>query len=236
MAAGMRNTFMKWQLSGSLLLHAALLAALILLQPVEVTKPIGDEPVDVEIVALPQQPRPVKTKPEAAQRREPSALTAEEIIKAARNLPAAKAAPARAGEAKPDPGALIVAKQLYSGRALADRHNATAREAMKTLAADERIIQLCDVEAMEQVRRAGAALTPDYVIAYAMADLRLSAHGVDAEGGAFLSHRAWYGLKFRCGVSADDSKVTSFAFLVGRPIPKSLWASHNLTADGGSAD
>jgi hypothetical protein len=59
---------------------------------------------------------------------------------------------------------------------------------------------------------------------------------MEAEGGAFLSHRNWYGLKFRCGVSADDSRVVSFAFLVGQPIPKSQWASHNLTADAGSAD
>jgi hypothetical protein len=69
-----------------------------------------------------------------------------------------------------------------------------------------------------------------------MAELRLSAHEVDAEGGAFFSHCNWYGLKFRCAVSSDDSKVVSFAFLVGRPIPKSEWASHNLTADAASAD
>jgi hypothetical protein len=119
---------------------------------------------------------------------------------------------------------------------LADRHNRSAREAMQTLAVDERVIQLCDIEAMEQVRRARAALKPDYVIAYAMADLKLSAHEVDAEGGAFLSHRNWYGLKFRCDVSSDDSKVVAFAFLVGQPIPRSEWARHNLTPDSNSAD
>jgi hypothetical protein len=227
---------MRWQLSGSLLLHAAILAALILLQPIDLPKPIEDGPVNVEIVDLPRPHRPEETKAQAAQKRRPSALTADKIVQAAKNLPLEKIEPAHTPAAKPDPDALIVATKLYSDRLLADRHNRSAREAMKTLAADERIIQLCDVEAMEQVRRAKAALTPDYVIAYALADLKLSAHQMEAEGGAFLSHRNWYSLKFRCGVSADDSRVVSFAFLVGQPIPKSQWASHNLTADAGSAD
>jgi hypothetical protein len=227
---------MRWQLCGSLLLHVALLTALVFLQPIERPKPVGDEPIHVEIVNPAPPPLATEGKPEIAADRLPSPLTAEKIIQAARNHPAAKIEPAQPAEAKPDPNALIVAKALYSAQLLADRHNSSAREAMKTLATDERIIQLCDIEAMEQVRRVGAALKPDYVIAYAMTDLKLSAHEVDAEGGAFLSHRNWYGLKFRCDVSPDDSKVVAFAFRVGQPIPKSEWASHNLTADASSAD
>jgi hypothetical protein len=227
---------MRWQLCGSLLLHAAALAALIFLQPAAAPKPSGEEPIHVEIVAAPRLHPTIETKPDVALKHQPSPLTAEKIIEAAKSRPVEKLEPARTTEAKPDPDALIIAKALYSARLLADRHNRSAREAMKTLAVDERIIQLCDIEAMEQVRRAEAALKPDYVIAYAMADLKLSAHQVDAQGGAFLSHRNWYGLKFRCDVSPDDSKVVSFAFLVGEPIPKSEWASHNLTADASSAD
>jgi hypothetical protein len=232
----MRDKTMRWQFCGSLLLHAAILAAVIFLRPIQVPEIPGEEPIHVEIVEPPPLRPTVATKPEITQKRRPSPLTADKIIEAARNRPAAKIEPARTSKAKPEPDALIVASQLYSARLLADRHNRSARAAMKTLAADERIIQLCNIEAMEQVRRARAALKPDYVIAYAMADLKLSAHEVDAEGGAFLSHRNWYGLKFRCGVSPDDSKVVAFAFLVGEPIPKSQWASHNLTADASSAD
>ena len=231
---------MRWHLSASLLLHAAVLLALIFMQPAPAPRVQGQQSVNVEIIALPRaKPRVAaaeKTRPAISETVKQPPLTAEKIIESARNKPVEKIAPARKAEPVPDPNALIAATKLYSDKLLADRHNRSAREAMKTLAPDERIIQLCDIEAMEQVRRAKTALRPDYVIAYAMADLKVSAHQVDAEGAAFFSHRNWYGLKFRCDVSADDSRIVSFAFLVGQPIPKSEWASHNLTADASSAD
>jgi hypothetical protein len=231
---------MRWHLPASLLLHAAVLIALIFLQPVTPPTPRRDDSLNVQLVQLPQPRRPVTVEtrplPDIAQDNKPSPLTADKIIQSARKKPVEKIEPRPKIQPKPAPDALITATELYSASLLADRHNRSAREAMKTLALDERIIQLCNIEAMEQVRRTQARLKPDYIIAYAMADLKLSQHAVDAEGGAFFSHSNWYGLKFRCDVSPDDARVISFAFLVGQPIPKSEWASHNLTADASSAD
>ena len=44
---------MRWQLGGSLLLHAAVLAALIFLQPAAAPKPSDEQPVHVELVTPP---------------------------------------------------------------------------------------------------------------------------------------------------------------------------------------
>ena len=224
---------MRGTLSASFLLHGAALLALIFLQPVAMPKP-KDESVEVALVQLPH-PKPAartedRTAQTAVQKMQRPALTSDQIIRAAR------AGPVPRIESKPAPDLLIPAHQLYSEKLLSDRHNKSAGQAMKQLAADERMIQLCDLEAMEQVRRAKQLLKPDYVVAYAMSDVTLSDHAILAGGGAFHSRRDWYGIKFRCALSRDDSQVVSFAFLVGDPIPRSQWAAHNLTADSGSAD
>jgi len=235
-----RDKTMRWYLSASLLLHAGLLLALIFQQPAAVPKSPGEQPVDVVLVKPSERMEPVTTedrlRPALDKQQEAAPMTAADIIRAARNHAAEKLPEAAAAHSQPLADALISATHLYAASLLADRHNRSAREAMKTLAGDEHMIQLCDIEAMEQVRHARAALKPDYVIAYAMAGLKLSDGEVDAEGGAFLSHRNWYGLKFRCNVSPTGDKVTSFAFLVGEPIPRSEWAAHDLTADAGSDD
>jgi hypothetical protein len=226
---------MRGTLSASFLLHVAVLFALIFLQPLATLTPPKDESVNVELVQLPQPKLPAAKMEErvpraSVQKIQRPSLTSDQIIRAARAKPVPRIEP------KPVPDLLIPAHQLYSEKLLSDRHNKSARQAMKQLAADERMIQLCDLEAMEQVRRAKQMLKPDYVVAYAMSDIALSEHGVEAGGGAFHSRRDWYGIKFRCALSPDDSKVVSFAFLVGAPIPRSQWAAHNLTADSGSAD
>jgi hypothetical protein len=236
----MQGKTMRWHLSASLLLHAGMLLALMFLQPAPLPKLSGEQPVDVVIVKPPMRMETVvpedRMKPAPDERQETTTLTEAGIMRAAGHHAAERRPEATATNSQSPAGALVPATHLYAAALLADHHNRSAREAMKTLAGDERMIQLCDIEAMEQVRRARAALKPDYVIAYATADLKLSEDEVDAEGGAFLSHRNWYGLKFRCNVSPTGGKVTSFAFLVGEPIPRSEWPAHNLTADAGSDD
>jgi len=231
---------MRWHLSASLLLHAALLLALIFLQPASLPKVPGEQPVNVVIVREPDRMQPLaaedRLRPALDQKQKTSPLTPQGIIQAEKNHTVEKTAKATITQPKPPIGSLIPATHLYADATLADRHNRSAREAMKTLAGDERMIQLCDIEAMEQVKHSNTTFKPDYVIAYAMADLKLSRDEVDAEGGAFLSHRNWYGLKFRCSVSPADGKVTAFAFLVGQQIPHSQWAAHNLTADADPND
>ncbi|PKA41408.1 hypothetical protein CWR43_21515 [Rhizobium sullae] len=126
--------------------------------------------------------------------------------------------------------------QLFSAAILADPRSKQAREGMRQLATGERIVQLCNIEAMEQVHRWKAEFKPDFLVAYAMADTKLSGLTLQAEGGAFRSNRHWYNIKFKCEASPDIEKIVAFEFSVGEEIPESEWETRFLPADDGQAD
>lgn len=191
-----RNGTMRWQLPASLLPHGAILLALVWARPAALPTPPMETGIDVEIINLARPLEPagkVRTVVQISPRPAPHpTLTADRIVAAAKKTAAQKLAPATDG--------LIAATTLYSVRILEDPRSRSARRAMRDLAADERIIQLCNIEAMEQVHRWKAGYKPDYMIAYATTDLKLSGHEVQADGGAFHSRRDWYGIRFRCDV------------------------------------
>lgn len=139
---------------------------------------------------------------------------------------AAAVAPASLGRA----GGMIRATRLFAEKLLADPKSRQAREALPTLAADERMLQLCNIEAMEQVHRWKAVYDPEFVVAYASAEVKIAGNAVAAAGGAFMSHDRWYGIEFECEVSPDLARVVAFAFSVGAAIPRREWESRNLPA------
>lgn len=110
---------------------------------------------------------------------------------------------------------LTHATRILSGRAL-DR---IAEASLKTLAGDARVEQLCDIEAMEQIARAGTGFTPERAVAYATADTQMDGDTLVADGGAFLSRGHWYSLKYRCRLAPDRRKVVSFDFATGDQFP-----------------
>jgi hypothetical protein len=46
---------------------------------------------------------------------------------------------------------------------------------------------------------------------------------IDVPGVAFRANGQWRDLSYRCEVDADATKVVSFAFRIGNPIPRSEW-------------
>jgi hypothetical protein len=135
-----------------------------------------------------------------------------------------------------DADGLTQASRTYASKVLADPRSANARAALPLLAVDERLIQLCNIEAMEQVRLAEAKLVPEAVVAYAMADMEMGRYTLFARGGAFRAGRHWYNIAYKCTAQPDFGGVTSFAFKVGEEIPENEWASHNLALDIGHLD
>ncbi len=131
---------------------------------------------------------------------------------------------------------MIHATRLMAAAVLADPHSAKAAKAMKTLAASERIVQLCNIEAMEQIHAWKPTLRPDFLVAYAMAETRQAGNRVEADGAAFRSKQHWYNVSFTCEARPDLAGVAQFAFQVGDEIPKDAWRDHNLAADDGEAD
>ncbi|RWY87356.1 DUF930 domain-containing protein [Rhizobium leguminosarum] len=242
LAAGKWDDGIRWGATASFALHAtAILLLLLLLPKAEPSLPLPDDGLSVEIVPqaveslkmpepakapLPEQAKPEVAKPEA----EPAAPVA--------NNPPAAAMPSVPPITLPvpKPAEFVEARQLFSDTVLADPRSRRAREALRGLAGSERNLQLCDLEALEQVRRAQPAMAPDALAPYAMAAEKVSGNRVEVKGGAFRSKRKWYNIQFKCELDAGSGKIVSFAFLVGDAIPQDEWQEHNLVAEDGAAD
>jgi len=63
-------------------------------------------------------------------------------------------------------GGMVRPKELFSVKILADPRSQAALVALRQLATDDRIIQLCNVEAMEQVHRWNPGFQPDFVVRF----------------------------------------------------------------------
>jgi len=196
-------------LAASLALHILLLAVLLLLPKTPLPKLPPEEAIVVEMVAPPPPPAPPVQE-----------LAVPEESPAPPQPPAPKTA---------EPPAMIRATDLFSAKLLADPRNRQAREGLAQLAGPDRMEQLCNAEAMEQIHRWRSDFEPDRLVAYAMGDTRLDGAAIIAEGAAFRSRRQWYNVKFRCGLTPDLKNVASFEFQVGDAIPRAEWEAHNLS-------
>lgn len=127
-----------------------------------------------------------------------------------------------------EPGGMIRASRLMAADALANPLSRQARDMLPHLAADERIEQLCGLEAMSQIHAWKGEYAPDRVTAYARSEVRMSGRVLQAEGAVFRSRKRWYDLRFTCELSPDRSRVVAFEFRVGEPVPRALWRELNL--------
>lgn len=205
----------------SLLLHAAILVLIIVGQfaPGVVVPPIPS--VEVELVSVAQFAALVAPPTPAPSLAVPGTV---EAPAASPSQPAVEAAPL------PSNGPFR-ATSFYAASLLAEPASAKLRQAMRTLDVSERVVQLCDIEAMEQIRRARSDYDPDMVVPYAMEDMATVDGTLVATGGAFRSRREWYELSFRCTPARDFEHVEAFEFTLGNQIPHELWDAHYLTAE-----
>jgi hypothetical protein len=213
-----------WGAPASLGFHAALLAAMLLSPLTPRPEPPAVRSIAVDLIS-PEQftaliaptPSPPPTIPLPETGVAPDAMAAE---------------PEPAAPSKPTTGTgTIRATEFYSGKLLAEPSSAGLLRALRGTEDRERLVQICGIEAMEQVRRARPEFDPDIVVAYAFADTEIRDGALVAEGAAFRSRREWYGVKFTCKAAADLSGVGSFEFSVGDFIPHEEWDAHYLTAE-----
>lgn len=209
-----------WGTLASLGFHAALVALLLIGPNKQRLQPVLPRSIAVEMVSAAQF----------------AALLAPPVAPAASPAAPATVTPemqpdtqSPAPAAKPNTDT-IRATNFYAGSLLAEPASAALRAGMKTLDGSERLVQLCSIEAIEQIRRARPEFDPDTVVAYAMADMAVRDGALIAEGAAFRSRREWYAARFSCTAAADFSRVEQFTFSVGEFIPHELWDAHYLTA------
>lgn len=152
-----------------------------------------------------------------------SALTATDPGAEAIALPSsASAAPSPASaEAPPEEpplpridGALHVAKKFYLANMLQGPAMANARQAIKKLPPQKRLVQTCNIEAIAQIGQASRYL-PDAIVADAFAPTEPAGTTLKVTAGAFRSNKIWHAVSYDCTLSGDLSKVVSFSFRVG---------------------
>jgi hypothetical protein len=177
-------------------------------------------------IAPPTPPRPVEVELISPADLEPPAAPPEAPVLAAPQ-PAADAEPAET--ASPPVSGPIEATQFFSRKILAADKQIAA--ALPTLGNDERVIQLCNIEALEQIKAAKPDFAPDTMVAYAFGDMNVAGGVLTAPGGAFRSRRKWWNVSLRCAVAADYSAVTAFEFTLGDEVPEEEWDAHYLSAE-----
>ncbi|MAS07957.1 MAG: hypothetical protein CL534_25160 [Ahrensia sp.] len=198
--------------ASSIALHAAILAAAILLIHTPAPEEAPERRVNVEIIDAGRFDEAFA--PEAPVEPDNARFAPEQ------DLP----------EVRPD--GLIVARTLRSDAVLADPRSAKAKAALPMMQSDERMLQLCSIEAMEQVAGLGDDYAPDMIVTYAMDDVRVKGSTARAPGAAVRSRGHWFNLRFECSVTPDLDHVVAFAFRLGSAIPEAEWEGHNLVAGG----
>lgn len=182
-------------------------------------------PISVEIVA-PMQSGAIANpaRPQVMPPRQgPPASASDDSTRKQPSIPRSPPSLPSAGSGVPP---LMRPQKMLSQGVLANPRSSAARRQLRTLAAEERAVQLCGIEAMEQVHSWQAAFLPEAVVAYATKSLKMRGGSIIADGAAFNSGGNWYRLRFECDVRGDE--VVSFAYSVGDSIPRSEWEEYSL--------
>lgn len=99
-----------------------------------------------------------------------------------------------------------------------------ARVAMEDLPRGVRTGLLCEAELTAQLQNASPPWNLELIPRLPLSEAPVLEH----RGAAFRAVEGWYNLSFRCEVNGDATKVVSFAFHVGDPIPRSEWRRRGI--------
>ena len=223
-----RGAFGPYGPAASLVLHGAAAAALLLATPPPPAKTARPEPaVEVELVPEPAPARPV-TGPSPASPAAPAPSAAPRRERNGAAVAGLPPAPAAAAPATAGGDGSVRAEQVLSGGVLADPRNRKARRALDAMIGEDRIGQLCGIEAMEQVKVRDGRQRPDLVVAYARSETTMDGDALVAPGAAMHIGGSWYALGFRCELTPDHGRVAGFEFALGAAIPRRDWARFGL--------
>ncbi len=123
------------------------------------------------------------------------------------------------------------ATELFASGVLADPKNRQVRETLPLLEGTERIVQLCVIEGLEQLRSEKPEPLPDSISAAAFGPSILRGYTLEANDAAYRAAQKWYRLAFACTVAPNFAGVEAYAFKTGEIIPEADWDAHNLIAE-----
>jgi len=205
----------------------------IAMRPEEAQADPEDKPGKTEETEKPQPSSDPASQPEKSAEEKPAPPAANSDLKASAEqgeiavspvkeetppkeppVPQAKPAEEKPSEVKEDkPAKLPAAKNLLSSALLTP---AQRRQMFGDLPPRRRIVQLCQAEALAQIREE----YPDTRGMYGFSDTggRISGNVLDATGGAFNVGDVWRDVTFQCEVDVDNYTVTAFRIKIGNVI------------------
>ncbi|GLS20066.1 hypothetical protein GCM10007874_30830 [Labrys miyagiensis] len=142
---------------------------------------------------------------------------ADEVLQGA----SAKAAKTGDGAQTEPDATLHSVKTLLSPDAIND---VSSMMAMGSKSRGARFSQLCITELHVQLLYGSPAYDPDLLPPLEPVEGTV----LEVTGSAFRANSQWYDVSVRCEVDTQATKVVNFAFRVGKPIPRSEWASRRL--------
>lgn len=198
-----------------------------------------DNPAKSEDVAKAEQPQPEEkpaedasqaAKPPAANGLEPTAQEGEIAAVKSEDVVKSEDPPVtvKPEETKPEPekekpaqtkasDKLTKAKTLLANDALA---NPGLRQMLGDLPPKRRIVQMCSIEALAQIRKLRADMAPmDGLVPFSDKGGFISRNVLDASGGAFNIGRTWFDFNFHCEVDLETYAVTNFRYEMGGQVP-----------------
>ncbi|PWE52271.1 hypothetical protein DEM27_32000 [Metarhizobium album] len=128
-------------------------------------------------------------------------------------------------EVMPDDSAFTQAKKLFSKASLSDPR---VKKALGKLPPNRRIVQICTIEALEQVRHSARNSVPEGMVPFSDEGGLIAGPKLSASGGAFFSGGKWYAIDFSCETNAEVTEITAFRFDIKGAIPRNEWKSRKL--------
>jgi len=96
-------------------------------------------------------------------------------------------------------------------------------DVLAKLAPDERSHQACIMKGLDIVRKDKRLRNPDRMKTSIFSQAVLNGTVLTVNGGAVRSNNHWWRLGFKCELTKDLMKATSFTFEIGPEIPKNDW-------------
>lgn len=122
---------------------------------------------------------------------------------------------------------LVEAKELFSEKLISDPR---VKQALGQLPVKQRIVQLCGIEALEQIRRERPNDFPDLLTPGTSGGF-IGKDQMNASGGAYRGKGNWYDVDFKCKVDLETVSVVSFSYAIGGIVPKAAWKRRMLPKD-----
>jgi len=117
------------------------------------------------------------------------------------------------------------ARKIYSKDALS---NPRVKQALGKLPSRDRMVQICGIEALEQVRNHRSGSFPDMLAPEGGIS---GQNSFTIRDGAFRSKGTWYSIDFRCQVDDDAMEIKDFSYAIGKAIPRAEWKLRQLPTD-----